>query len=166
MRFFWALNLPASRNDVTTPSVEPASPMRTKQPTNVSPMLYPFPASDSSSLHWAIYARTPHEVSDSPADNNTEQILRLRQVAEAEGLAVVCCLEESGTANAPGTRPQFNELLKKIDAGEVTGILCDRFDRLARNLPEAALLIRLLAEGKLQEIRTDEARSVRAAISQ
>jgi DNA invertase Pin-like site-specific DNA recombinase len=106
----------------------------------------------SRSLRWAIYAREHSYRPESAAD----QIRQCRQRAESDGLQVVLCLEEEKGASArtPGARPQFNRLLGHVEEGEVTSILCEGFDRLARNMLEAGKIARLMAEGKLQEVHT------------
>ena len=54
-------------------------------------------------------------------------------VAKKHDLAVIMpFLGESKSAKAPG-RPIFDEMMKRVDRGEIRGILCWKLDRLARN---------------------------------
>jgi site-specific DNA recombinase len=49
-------------------------------------------------------------------------------------------LSESKSAKAPD-RPVFNEMMERVDSGEIKGILCWKLDRLARNPVDGGRII-------------------------
>jgi DNA invertase Pin-like site-specific DNA recombinase len=51
-------------------------------------------------------------------------------------------------------RPIFNEMIKRISAGEANTILCWKSDRLSRNPTDSAILQTLLQQGTLERIVT------------
>jgi site-specific DNA recombinase len=108
----------------------------------------------TTTLRWAIYARKSDDDKKVMEKSIAEQVKEARLLAERDALSIVCSLEESKSAKVPGVRPLFNDLLKKIERGEVNAILCWHVNRLARNMAEGGMLAHLMAEGKLKEIRT------------
>src|SRR6185436_15283652 len=64
-------------------------------------------------------------------------------------------LAESRSAKEPG-REVFNEMLRRIEAGEANAILTWKLDRLARNFDDGGRIIGMLQRGVIQEIRTFE----------
>ena len=69
-----------------------------------------------------IYARKSTDSEDRQVRSINDQIAELRELAKKENLEVVDLLVEKQTAKKPG-RPMFAEMLKRIEAGEATGIL-------------------------------------------
>lgn len=59
---------------------------------------------------------------------------------------------ESFSAKAPG-RLVFNEMIERIERGEVTGLIAWHPDRLARNSVDAGRIIWLLDQGKLKDLK-------------
>lgn len=76
------------------------------------------------------------------------QIEELRKLAVQRGIAIAAEYREEASAREPG-RPVFGELMRRVEAGEVTAILCWRRDRLARNIVDGVQLVHDLAEGPL-----------------
>ena len=60
---------------------------------------------------------------------------------------------ESKTAHKRG-RPIFNHVMKEIEAGKANGLIVWHPNRIARNAFDGGLVITLMDEGKLLEIRT------------
>lgn len=56
--------------------------------------------------------------------------------------------EEARTAKCPG-RPIFDEMIKRIEKGEASGIIAWHPDRLARNSIDGGKIIYLVDTGKL-----------------
>jgi DNA invertase Pin-like site-specific DNA recombinase len=112
-----------------------------------------------------LYARKSTESSDRQAASIPNQIQDLRAVASRLGIAISEVLTEERSAKAPG-RPVFTALLRRIERGEVTGILCWKPDRLARNYYDAGCLQQALSDGKLKEIVTPEKTFTRDGVDQ
>jgi len=104
----------------------------------------------------AIYARRSSDSEDKQALSISSQIEELRKLAVERGIEIESAYQEDASAREPG-RPVFGELIKRIEAGEVSGILCWRLDRLARNMVDGGEIIYLLSKGRLKEIVTPEA---------
>jgi DNA invertase Pin-like site-specific DNA recombinase len=60
---------------------------------------------------------------------------------------------ESKSAFKPHNRPDFNRLMKLIDAGKITGILAWHPDRLARNEIEAAEITWRIRQGLIKDLK-------------
>ncbi|KKR39121.1 MAG: Recombinase [Parcubacteria group bacterium GW2011_GWC2_40_31] len=61
-------------------------------------------------------------------------------------------MRNSAAAEKPG-RPIFAEMLKRIEAGEATGILAWHPDRLARNSVDGGKIIYLVDTGVIKELK-------------
>ena len=69
-----------------------------------------------------IYARKSTDSEDRQIRSIADQLAELRELAKKENIEVVDTLVEKQTAKKPG-RPVFAEMLKRLEAGEATGIL-------------------------------------------
>jgi len=107
-------------------------------------------------LRFAIYTRKSTESEDRQVQSIQDQISRLEELAQREGLTVVKTYRESKSAKSPRTRPQFNQLLEDIRSGEIDGILCWAVNRLARNNVDSSEIQWELQEGELKCIKTIE----------
>ncbi len=108
------------------------------------------------STHYVLYARRSTDAEDKQILSLESQFDELRKFAALRGIEIAEELTESASARDPG-RPVFGELLRRVKAGKVEGILVWRLDRLARNMVDGGQLIYELAEGRLKEIVTPEA---------
>ena len=99
-----------------------------------------------------IYARKSTDTEDRQIRSIADQLAELRELAKKENIDVVDLLVEKQTAKKPG-RPVFAEMLKRIEAGEATGILTWHPDRLARNSVDGGQIIYLVDTGVIQELK-------------
>src|SRR3989338_4890765 len=99
-----------------------------------------------------IYARKSTDSEDRQIRSIADQLAELRELAKKENIEVVDILVEKQTAKKPG-RPVFAEMLKRIEAGEATGILAWHPDRLARNSVDGGQIIYLVDTGVIQELK-------------
>src|ERR1700694_3309423 len=102
-----------------------------------------------------IYSRKSSEDDDRQALSIVAQLSELNAIAETNQLSIVKTFTESKSAREPG-REVFNEMLRRIEAGEANAILTWKLDRLARNFDDGGRLIGMLQRGVIQEIRTFE----------
>src|SRR5262245_3285722 len=102
-----------------------------------------------------IYARKSSESEDRQILSIDSQIQELRFLAARRGLAPVELVTEARSAKAPG-RPEFERLMRRIERGGVTSVLCWKMDRLARNHLDHGRVLQALADGKLVSVVTPE----------
>ena len=103
--------------------------------------------------HHFIYCRKSTESEEKQVLSIDSQVKELGQLCDRQGIVPSDVLTESKSAKGPG-RPIFNDLLKKVSAGAVRGIVCWKLDRLARNPIDGSALVWALDQGKLTEIVT------------
>ena len=72
-----------------------------------------------------LYARKSTDVEDKQVLSIEAQIAELRKYARYNGLCIIDTIIEKRTAKIPG-RPKFGTMLKRIDAGEASGIVAWR----------------------------------------
>ena len=101
------------------------------------------------------YARKSSRQDDRQALSIIDQRAELRALASTYGLTVRHTFEESDSAARTG-RLEFNDMLRRIEAGEADGLLTWKLDRLARNFDDGGRIIGLLQRGVIKEIRTFE----------
>jgi DNA invertase Pin-like site-specific DNA recombinase len=75
-----------------------------------------------------------------------------RRVPLWPAVEIVAVLEEARSAKTLG-RPIFNEMVKRITAGEAEGIVAWDPDRLARNSVDGGKIIHMLDSGKLKDLK-------------
>jgi site-specific DNA recombinase len=106
------------------------------------------------SLH-VIYARKSTESDDRQVLSIDSQIQELKLLAMRRGMQVDEVLTEARSAKAPG-RPTFGQLMKRVNKGEIAGVLCWKMDRLARNHFDHGQVLQALADGKLARVITSD----------
>src|SRR5580700_8836179 len=102
-----------------------------------------------------LYCRKSSEDDDRQALSIVAQLSELNAIAESNELSIVKTFTESKSAKEPG-REIFNDMLRRIEAGEANAILTWKLDRLARNFDDGGRIIGMLQRGVIQEIRTFE----------
>ncbi len=99
-----------------------------------------------------IYARKSTDSEDRQVRSIVDQIAELKELAKKENLEIVDMIVEKQTAKKPG-RPMFADMLKRMEAGEATGILAWHPDRLARNSVDGGQIIYLVDIGVIKELK-------------
>ncbi len=99
-----------------------------------------------------LYARKSTDVEDKQVLSIEAQLAELRNYAKQENLQIVDELIEKQSAKIPG-RKIFGEMLKRIEAGEASGILAWHPDRLARNSIDGGQIVYLLDQTHLQSLK-------------
>ena len=99
-----------------------------------------------------LYARKSTDIEDKQVLSIEAQVTELRAFAKNENLEIVEELIEKQSAKIPG-RPIFDAMLKRIEAGEVSGIVSWHPDRLARNSVDGGKIIYLLDCGHLESLK-------------
>lgn len=104
-------------------------------------------------IRYFIYLRKSSEAEDKQIQSIENQRRDLVAFAEKENLEIVEVLEETQSAHHPG-RPIFNEMMRRIQAGEADGILVWHANRISRNPVDSGFVIYALDTGAVKEIRT------------
>jgi DNA invertase Pin-like site-specific DNA recombinase len=99
-----------------------------------------------------LYARKSTDVEDKQVLSIEAQLVELRAYARQESLQVIDELIEKQSAKIPG-RPIFGGMLKRIEAGEASGILAWHPDRLARNSIDGGRIVYLLDQTHLTSLK-------------
>jgi site-specific DNA recombinase len=103
-------------------------------------------------LRLFLYARKSSKPDDRQALSIPRQLAELIEYAQRCGIIIVAKLIEKESAMKPG-REVFNDLLRRIEAGEADGILAWHPDRLARNPSDGARIIQLLESRVIKTIK-------------
>ena len=106
-------------------------------------------------MKYFLYARKSTDVEDKQVLSIEAQLAELRALAKSEGLEIADEFVEKRTAKMPG-RPVFNEMVKRIQKGEASGIVCWKLDRLARNPVDGGQISWMIQQNIIQHIRIHE----------
>lgn len=107
-----------------------------------------------ASLKYCLYARKSTESEERQVLSIDSQIKEMLQLAEREGLEIVCMKRESHSAKETGQRPVFNEIVEELRDGKYNAILTWAPDRISRNAGDLGKIVDLMDAGKLHQIRT------------
>src|SRR3989338_2560803 len=99
-----------------------------------------------------LYARKSTDVEDKQVLSIDAQLTELRSFAREQNLEVVEEFIEKQSAKIPG-RPIFGQMLKRIERGEVSGIVSWHPDRLARNSVDGGQIVYFLDIGKIASLK-------------
>lgn len=105
-------------------------------------------------VKYCLYARKSSESDERQAMSIDSQIKEMRELAEKENLEIKEIRQESHSAKESGQRPIFSKILSDIREGLFSGILTWAPDRLSRNAGDLGILVDLMDQGKLLQIRT------------
>lgn len=103
---------------------------------------------------YCLYARKSSEDDERQAMSIDSQIKEMTDLAQKEGIIIKEIRKESHSAKASGQRPVFKSLIEDIRSGEFNGILTWAPDRLSRNAGDLGMLVDLMDQGKLLQIKT------------
>ena len=104
-------------------------------------------------MRYIIYRRKSSEDKKKQVLSLPAQKLQLDEVANKASLKVVANLSESASAYKSG-RPEFAKAIKIIRDGKANAFLVCHLSRLARNMTEGGMIIDMLKDGTLKEIKT------------
>ena len=102
-----------------------------------------------------IYCRKSSEDKDRQVQSIEDQKKIMLELANQHGLEVVKIFEESRSAKSAG-RPQFSEMLDRVQKGEAQILLSWKLDRIARNFFDGGNIIGLLQQEVIQKIITSD----------
>jgi DNA invertase Pin-like site-specific DNA recombinase len=105
-------------------------------------------------MKYCLYARKSSEQDERQALSIEQQTKEMEILAEHWGIEISESRQESHSSKTAGTRPVFNRLIKDIQLGHFNGIVTWAPDRLSRNAGDLGILVDLMDQGKLIEIRT------------
>lgn len=104
-------------------------------------------------IRYCLYARKSTEEDERQAMSIDSQIKEMGELALRENLKVIEIKQESHSAKQSGTRPVLMEMLQEIRDGKFDGILTWAPDRLSRNGGDLGMIVDLMDQGHLKEIR-------------
>jgi len=105
-------------------------------------------------IDYCLYARKSSESDERQAMSIDSQIKEMTELAKKENLIIREVRQESHSAKESGQRPVFVQLLNDIRNGRFNGILTWAPDRLSRNAGDLGMLVDLMDQEKLLQIRT------------
>ena len=108
----------------------------------------------NNELKYCQYSRKSSESKDKQALSISDQNSECDKTATQNNLNVVLKLSEAKSAFKPHNRPEFDKMIQAIQQGKLNAILVWAPNRLCRNPQEGGLLLQLLQDGTLKEIRT------------
>lgn len=105
-------------------------------------------------IKYCLYARKSMEDEDRQALSIDSQLKEMRKIAERENLFISAVRTEAHSAKVSGKRPVFNKIIEEIGNGKFNAILTWNADRLSRNAGDLGVLVDLMDQHLLEEIRT------------
>jgi DNA invertase Pin-like site-specific DNA recombinase len=109
---------------------------------------------ENNILHFIRYSRKSSEAKERQALSIQDQNTECDKIIIKEDLQVIARLDESKTSFKPHVRPQFDKMIDLIKTGKANAILTWKPDRLCRNPEEGGLLLQMLQDGAIKEMRT------------
>jgi len=107
-----------------------------------------------SNLTFIRYSRKSSEAKEKQALSIKDQNAEAEKYRLRERLNVKYRIKESRSAFKPHNRPDFDRMIDLIRIGRANAILTWKPDRLCRNPEEGGIVLQMLQDGILKEIRT------------
>lgn len=105
-------------------------------------------------LCYVLYVRKSSEDAEAQAKSLPDQVADCKEYANNHGLLLVGePIQESRSAKKSGNRPLFSQMLKDIEKGKYDAILAWHPDRLSRNLLEAGMVVDMVDNGVIKDLR-------------
>lgn len=105
-------------------------------------------------LRFIRYSRKSSEAKEKQVASINDQNAECEEFSTKEGLEISYRLQESKSAYKPHKREIFDEMIQLIKVNKADAILTWKPDRLSRNPEEGGIILQLLQDGILKEIRT------------
>lgn len=105
-------------------------------------------------VSYCLYARKSTEDDERQAMSIDSQIKEMTDMAIRDNLHIKEVRTEKHSAKASGNRPVFATLINDLRTGVFNGILTWAPDRLSRNAGDLGMLVDLMDQGKLAQIKT------------
>ncbi len=105
-------------------------------------------------IDFCLYARKSSERDELQALSINSQVNEMLAIAKRDDLKVVDIRKESHSAKDSGERPIFRSIISDIKADKIQGILTWAPDRLSRNAGDLGVMVDLMDQKYLIEIRT------------
>src|SRR3989304_5904104 len=112
------------------------------------------PLTEIPKIEYCLYARKSSESDERQAMSIDSQIKKMSALPVRDGIFIKEIRQESHSAKLSGQRPVFNQLLEDIRLGMFNGILTWAPDRLSRNAGDLGMLVDLIDQGRLEQIKT------------
>ena len=103
-------------------------------------------------MKYFLYARKSTDTEDKQVLSIQSQLNEVRQYGIQQDLEITQEFQEARTAKSPG-RPIFDEMIKRIEKGEASGIITWHPDRLARNSIDGGKIIYLVDTEKIIDLK-------------
>jgi DNA invertase Pin-like site-specific DNA recombinase len=105
-------------------------------------------------LQYIRYSRKSSEAKEKQIASIRDQNAECDEHAAKLGLRVVAKLQEEHSAFKPNKREKFTAMIEAIKSGNANAILTWKPDRICRNPLEGGIVLQLLQDGIIKEIRT------------
>lgn len=107
-------------------------------------------------MKYYVYCRKSTEGDEKQALSLQAQVRELNEYCARNNLQKVDVIQEDKSARTPGKRLRFLEMLENIKQGYANGIVVWHTSRLSRNPQESGVIMQMLTDGVIKEIRTPE----------
>lgn len=108
---------------------------------------------DITKLKYVLYARKSTTDETRQVRSIPDQIFECKQLSARIGIRVVQVLQETKSAKKPHQRPIFTKMINDIKAGLYDCILAWNPDRLARNMLEGGMVIDLIDQDIIKDLK-------------